>query len=135
MTWYTADYVILSASAIAGAAGLFIGFSGALAFLAATVVGAFSGKLFWAFSAEFLVENWSRGLATLVFTIVAFGLIRWVVRKFVNGLLKQPADSIFGFLVAAAAGLIISFVAIYSLNYFNIAQVQSTIVTEAMTLV
>ena len=34
----------------------------------------------------------------LVALLVAFGIVRALVRRFVNGLLAQPADAIFGFL-------------------------------------
>lgn len=135
MNWLTADYVILSVSVIAGVLGLFIGFSGAMAFLSATVVGALAGRVVWGASAEFLATHWSRGLATVILTLLVFGLVRWTVRRVVNGLLKQPADSVFGFLVAAITGIVLSTIAVYLINFFQIAEIESVFVTEAMRFV
>ena len=132
MNWSFADYVILSTSAVAGVAGLFIGFSGALAFLSATVVSALVGKLAWAFSADFFATNWTRGLVTVIVTLLAFGLVRWAVKRVVNGLLKQPADSIFGLLIAAITGILVSAIAVYLLNFFGLADIRSVFVSEAM---
>ena len=135
ISWCTADYVILSVSAIAGILGLFIGFSGTMAFLAATVVSALAGKVAWAMSAGYLETNWTRGLATVIATLLFFGLVRWVVRRIVNGLLKQPADSIFGFLIAAITGIVLSTIVVHLINFFQIAEIQSVFVTEAMNFV
>ena len=133
ITWCTADYVIMSVSVVAGILGLFIGFSGTMAFLAATVVSALAGKLAWAMSAEFLATNWTRGLATVIATLLVFGLVRWGVRKIVNGLLRQPADSIFGFLTAAITGIVLSTIVVYLINFAQIAEIQSVFVSEAMS--
>lgn len=130
MNWSVADYVILSASAIAGVAGLFIGFSGAAAFLAATVIGALSGRVVWSLSANFLETSWTRGLATAVVTLLIFGFSRWAVRRIVNGLLKQPADSCFGFLVSAITGIVLSTLAAYLIGHFHIAEIRSVFVSE-----
>ena len=133
ITWCTADYVIMSVSVIAGIAGLFIGFSGTMAFLAATVVSALAGKLAWAMSADYLATNWTRGLATVIATLLIFGLVRWGVRRIVNGLLRQPADSIFGFLVGAITGIVLSTIVVYLINFAQIAEIQSVFVSEAMS--
>lgn len=133
ITWCTADYVIMSVSVIAGIAGLFIGFSGTMAFLAATVVSALAGKLAWAMSADYLATNWTRGLATVIASLLIFGLVRWGVRRIVNGLLRQPADSIFGFLVGAITGIVLSTIVVYLINFAQIAEIQSVFVSEAMS--
>lgn len=135
ITWCTADYVIMSVSVVAGILGLFIGFSGTMAFLAATVVSALAGKLAWAMSADYLATNWTRGLATVILTLLVFGLVRWGVRRIVNGLLKQPADSIFGFLIAAITGIVLSTIVVYLINFAQIAEIQSVFVSEAMSFV
>ena len=134
ISWCTADYVILTASAIAGVMGLFIGFSGTMAFLAATIVSALAGKVVWALSAGYLATNWSRGLATVLITLLIFGLVRWAVRRIVNGLLKQPADSIFGFLLAAVSGLGVTTLVVYLINFFQILDIPSVFVSEAAGL-
>ena len=133
--WCTADYVIMSVSVIAGVAGLFIGFSGTMAFLAATVVSAFAGKFAWTMSADWLATNWTRGLATVIAALLVFGLVRWGVRRIVNGLLKQPADSVFGFLVAAITGIVLSAIVVHLINFAQIAEVPSVFVSEAMSFV
>ena len=133
--WCTADYVIMSVSVIAGIAGLFIGFSGTMAFCAATIVSALAGKLAWAMSADYLATNWTRGLATVIATLLIFGLVRWGVRRIVNGLLRQPADSIFGFLVGAITGIVLSTIVVYLINFAQIAEIQSVFVSEAMSFV
>ena len=131
MNWASADYVILSMSVIAGVLGLFIGFSGAAAFLAATLVSALSGKGVWLLSARFLETGWTRGLATVIVTLLIFGITRWAVRRIVNGLLKQPADSVFGFLVAAVTGVVLSTLAVYLVGHFGLAEIPSVFVSEA----
>lgn len=132
MSLCTADYVILSASAVAGVVGLVIGFSGALAFLVAAVVSSIAGKLAWTLGSGYFANDWTRGLAAVVATILAFGLVRWGIRKTVNGLLRQPADSIFGFLLAALAGGAITMLAVFLIGYFEIAEIGSVFVSEAM---
>ena len=131
MTLLSADYVILSVAAAAGIAGLFIGFSGALAFLAATSVAALGGRTVWMFGAPYFEAAWTRGLVTLLAALVVFGIVRWAVKRMVNGLLKQPADAVFGFLVASLAGFALAAVAVYLANFFGLAEVGSTIVSEA----
>lgn len=135
MHLFTADYVILAASVVAGVIGLFLGFSGAMSFLAATLVSAFSSKLVWGMSASYLTAAWSRGLVTVILTLVVFGLVRWAVKRLVNGLLKQPADSIFGFLVAAIVGILIPALLVYVINFFQFADIRSVFVSEAMNFV
>jgi len=135
MTWFFADYVLLSVAAIAGIIGLFMGFSGALAFLAAAVVSALAGRFGWAIVGEYFTTTWSCALATIILVLLVFGLVRWLVRKVVGGLLRQPADAIFGFLTAAVTGFGLGLIAIYLLKFFQLAEIQSTFVTEAMGFV
>ncbi len=87
--------------------GLFRGLSGALAFVAGAVAAAAAAVFGWPLSAEWMSETWTRGAATLGAALLAFGLTRLVVKKLVNGLLAQPSDSFFGFLVGALAGILL----------------------------
>ena len=103
--FYTADLTIGVLTLAAAILGAFGGFSGAMAFLAATVVGGLAGRVAWDQCEVFFSGRWSRGLCVLVVSLLVFGIIRWCVKRIVNGLLHQPADAIFGFLVSAAAGL------------------------------
>lgn len=130
ISWCTADYVILAVSAAAGVAGLFVGFSGATAFLAATMASSLAGRLAWMRLADRFATNWTRGLTVFVIALLVFGLVRWLVRKVVNGLLRQPADSLFGFLVASVTGLALATVAVYTVNYLQLAEVGSVLVSE-----
>ena len=75
------DYVVLTITLVSTILGLFIGFSGALAFFCALGSAAAVAKLAWAFSADYLTADWSRALATLVITLLAFGLVRMIIRK------------------------------------------------------
>ncbi|MBO7206295.1 MAG: hypothetical protein J6W10_01635 [Kiritimatiellae bacterium] len=52
-----------------------------------------------------------RYLVLIVGLLLIFGLIRVVVKKVVNGLLSQPADSFFGLLISVAASLMLVYIA------------------------
>ena len=88
--------------------GLFRGLSGVLAFISAIVVAGAAGTFGWGFSARYLDEVWARGVVILIVSLLVFGLVRAIVKKLVNNILSQPSDSIFGFLVGAAAGVLIA---------------------------
>ena len=81
-----ADYVLCALTLAAAVMGLFRGFSGTLAFLAALVAGGAAASFAWAFSADFTPEAWMRAAMTLVVSLFAFGIVRLVVKKLVNGL-------------------------------------------------
>ena len=103
-----ADYVLCALALTAAVTGLFRGFSGTLAFLAAIAAGGTAASFVWTFSAGFTPEVWMRAAATLVAALLAFGIVRLVVKKLVNGLLAQPTDAIFGMLVGAAGGSLLA---------------------------
>lgn len=130
MQYFTADYVILAAAIVAAVLGLIGGFSGALAFLSASVVGALAGKVAWLQSAGRFEASWSRGLCVLVVSLLVFGLVRWGVKRIVNGLLRQPADAVFGLLVAAASGFALAVLAVHLANLSGAVAIQSEIVTR-----
>ena len=56
-----------------------------------------------------LRTTWQRAGGVLVATLLAFGLVRLIVKKLVNGLLAQPSDAIFGFLIGSALGAAVLF--------------------------
>ena len=93
-----ADYVIAGLAVVSAVLGLFRGFSGTLAFCLATAAAGVVGSVGWRVSEPWFEQLWARGLAVLVALLLAFGIVRVLVRRFVNGLLAQPADAIFGFL-------------------------------------
>ena len=99
-----ADWAVLALTLVLAVLGLFRGFSGTLAFLLAVAVAAFAATFGWTYSANFTDVVWMRGAGVLTATLVTFGLVRLVVKKLVNGLLSQPSDAIFGFLIGALIG-------------------------------
>ena len=101
----TADYILCGLTIVAAVTGLFRGFSGTIAFVAASVAAAAAGSFGWTYSATLTDAVWQRGAGVLVATLVVFGLVRLIVKKLVNGLLAQPSDAILGALVGAALGV------------------------------
>ena len=134
MTFLPADYVILGAAAVAAVFGLFSGFSGALAFLAGTVGASLAGRLAWAASVGWFDAAWARALASLALALLAFGLVRKVVRCVVHGILAQPGDAIFGFVVAAAGGLALALAGAYLLDLSGVWPVESTLLAQASAM-
>ena len=99
-----ADYAICGITVVMAVLGLFRGFSGTLGFVLGAVAASFAGSFGWAYSATLTNVAWQRGAGVLVVTLLAFGIVRLVVKKLVNGLLAQPSDAIFGFLIGVAVG-------------------------------
>lgn len=113
MNLFPADYALAAATAAMAVMGLFRGLSGALAFVAAIVVAGAAGTFGWDFSARYLDDAWTRAIATLVASLLAFGLVRVIVKKTLNNMLSQPSDSIFGFVTGFAAGVLVAVVWAY----------------------
>lgn len=134
MAFCTADYVIAAVALLTGVFGLFNGFSGALAFLMASTAGSLAGRVAWTFTDGRFASGWARGLAVLVAALLVFGLVRWCVRKIVSGLIRQPADAVFGFLVAALTGAALSVAAIYAANVSGFLSVESSLVARLQDL-
>ena len=125
MTFLPADWVICAIAAVAAITGLFRGFSGTLAFFIAVAVAALMASFGWGYSLNFTAVTWMRGGIVLVATLLIFGIVRLLVKKLVNGLLSQPSDAIFGFLVGALFGAILLAGWAYSgmyLEYSNLAR-------------
>ena len=108
MEFLPADYVLCALMLTAAVLGLFRGFSGTLAFLVALAAGGIAASFSWRYSLGFSAEMWIRAVATLVVALLAFGLVRIIVKKLVNGLLAQPADAVFGLLVGIASGVLLT---------------------------
>ena len=134
MDFLPADYVILGVAAVAAVFGLIGGFSGALAFLAGTVGAAAAGRLAWYASLDWFDAAWARALAAFAIALVAFGLARKVVRLVVHGILAQPGDAVFGFLVAGASGFALALTAAYLLVLSNVCPVESALLDWATAL-
>ena len=99
-----ADYALCGLAIVLAVTGLFRGFSGTLAFLLASVASALAAGFCWTWSMSFSDVAWVRGAATLVATLLVFGIVRLVVKRLVHGLLAQPADAVFGFLAGGLVG-------------------------------
>ena len=104
MQFMPADYAIGGLALVLAVTGIFRGLSGTLAFLLATAAATLSAGFGWDFSRSFSDAAWVRAAGTLVAALLAFGFVRLVVKRLVNGLLAQPADAVFGFLAGALAG-------------------------------
>ncbi len=122
-----ADYVLCALTLAAAVTGLFRGFSGTLAFLAALAAGGAAASFAWAFSADFTPETWVRAAVTLVASLFAFGIVRLAVKKLVNGLLAQPTDAIFGMLVGAAGGSLLAVGWAWSGMFLEYSAIASTV--------
>ena len=126
-----ADYAICGVTIVMAVLGLFRGFSGTLGFVLGAVAAAFAASFGWVHSASFTEVAWQRGAGVLVVTLLAFGIVRLIVKKLVNGLLAQPSDAIFGFLIGVALGVLILVAWAYSGAYLE----YSTLAREASAYV
>ena len=126
-----ADYAICGITVVMAVLGLFRGFSGTLGFVLGVVAATFAASFGWVYSASFTDVAWQRGAGVLVVTLLVFGVVRLIVKKLVNGLLAQPSDAIFGFLVGAALGVLILVVWAFSGTYLE----YSTLVREVSAYV
>ena len=108
MELQSADYVLCAVTLAAAVMGLFRGFSGTLAFVVALATGGSAAPIAWSFSESLTEEAWIRAAGTLVVSLLAFGIVRLVVKKVVNGLLSQPTDALLGMLTGAAGGALLA---------------------------
>ena len=102
-----ADYALCGLTVVTAVLGLFRGFSGTLGFVLGVIAALVTASFGWTYSASLTAVVWQRGAGVLVATLLAFGLVRLIVKKLVNGLLAQPSDAIFGFLIGAALGVLV----------------------------
>ena len=126
-----ADYALCGITIMMAVLGLFRGFSGTLGFAVGAVAAAFAASFGWAYSESLAQVAWQRAAGTLVAALLAFGIVRLIVKKLVNGLLAQPSDAIFGFLIGAALGVLILAAWAYSGAYLE----YSTLAKEASAYV
>lgn len=102
-----ADYILCGITVVMTVLGLFRGFSGTLAFVLAAIAAVFTAMFGWPYSATLTPVMWMRGAGVLVATLLAFGFVRLVVKKLVNGLLAQPSDALLGALTGASLGVLL----------------------------
>lgn len=124
ITMLPADWALAAIALTLAVLGLFRGFSGTIAFVAGLASGISAALFAWNFLGTYLPVEWQRGAAALVAALLAFGIVRIIVKKLVNGLLSQPTDAILGFLVGALCGVLVIVawgVSGYYLEYSNLA--------------
>ena len=114
------DYVILAMAAGGAVTGIFIGISGALAFLAGTAVSAGAARLGWPITAEYLESGIARAAATTLLSLVAFWIARTLVRRTVKVAVEQPGDAILGALAAALSGFALGLALIWLGQFLGI---------------
>ena len=101
MEFLVADYCIGAVAVVMAVLGLFRGFSGTLAFAAASAAGLFVASFGWAYSATLTAVTWQRVGGVLFVSLLAFALVRIVVK------LAQPSDAIFGMLAGVAIAALV----------------------------
>lgn len=112
----SADYVILALGFGGGVIGLFIGFSGALAFLSGSFAAAAAGTFGYRLLDGVVMHAGVKGLVSGVGALFVFGVVRFLVKRLVHGLLAQPGDALFGLLVAAATWFALGLVSVWGLG-------------------
>jgi len=134
MVFHNADYVLGAVTLVAAVLGLFGGFSGALGFCAGVVAAGAAGKFGYPYARDVIAAPWGAALAVLAATLLAFGIARAVVKRVVRGLLAQPADAIFGFLVAAVTGAGVSLGGLFAVRQLLGVQVESAVYALVLDL-
>lgn len=130
-----ADWLIIVVTIIATIFGAFGGFSGAVSFFAGSCVSSIAGRIVWGMLADTLPVGWQRALASLTITLLIFGAVRYLVKKFVKGMLNQPADALFGMAVAAITGAAIAILGVKVVRMSEIIEVESRIVDKVGRLI
>ncbi len=130
MTLAPPDYVILALAAGGAVTGLFIGVSGALAFLAGTVVAVFVGRFGWSLSADYLESGLARGLAVFVMTLLAFWIARMLVKRTVKVAMAQPGDAIYGAVLAAVSGLALGLGAVWLAQFLGVPGAEGSVLLQ-----
>ena len=102
------DYCLVVIGMFFAIMGLFKGLSGNLAFFVSLLASAFVARPLWMYLSAVLESLPLRAVAVFVISLLFFGLVRFIVKKCVNGLLAQPADAIFGFVSGLAIALLIA---------------------------
>ena len=121
-----ADYAICAVAVVMALLGLFRGLSGTLAFAAASATAVFTASFGWAYSASLTDVVWQRAGGVLLATLLAYAVVRMVIKKLVNGMLSQPSDAIFGML----AGVVVAFLLVLAWAWSGVYPEYSRLVQE-----
>lgn len=122
------DYVILALAAGGAVTGLIIGFSGALAFFAGAVGAAFAARFSWPVSETWFDAGLARGVAVALIALLAFWIVRAIVRRTVKLALAQPGDAIFGALAAAVSGAAVGLGLVWLAQFLGIPGAEESVV-------
>lgn len=123
MTEFTViDLVLMGGAALLVGIGLYRGLSGELGSFAAFVAALAAGACLYGvahalvracgFNKGDVAELVAAGVADFVLGLVVFGLVRWLVHKFVSFLVPQPTNALLG----ALSGLVKSVAACFLLS-------------------
>lgn len=132
MTLAPPDYVILTLAAAGAVTGLFIGVSGALAFLAGTFAAFCMGRFGWACSSNYLESGLARALAVAIAMLLAFWIVRALVKRTVKVAVAQPGDAIFGSALAAVSGLALALAAVWLAQFLGIPGAEGSVLLEGV---
>lgn len=122
------DWVVLVAAIVAAAAGLFIGFSGMLAFCAGTLAAAAAVCFGWAPAGAILHSGLARTLAVAVLAIFAFGIVRALVRRTIKLTVAQPGDAVFGAMTAGIAAFVLALGVVYLAQILGILGAEDSLI-------
>ena len=102
------DYILLGFVFFTMVTGGVCGLSGIVAFASALGLSAFSAVMLWPFALARFDSHWAAALAVFVAAIIAYAIVRAILKKTVNVMVSQPSDSILGMLVGLllAAGFV-----------------------------
>lgn len=129
------DYIVLAIALAGVVVGLFVGFSGALAFLLATVVAGGAASYAWPRLVAEFPSAGMRGTVVAIGALVLFGLVRFLVKRFIHGLVAQPGDAIFGAVLSAAAAFGISLAGLWVIGFLSgDSSFDSALLREALAL-
>lgn len=130
------DYVVLAIALAGCVVGLFVGFSGALAFLLATVVAGGAASFAWPMLVSEFPSVGLRGTVVAIGALILFGIVRALVKRFVHGLVAQPGDAIFGALISASAAFGCGLAAIWFIGFLTgDNSFDSALLREALALI
>ncbi len=100
-----ADWALVAFTVLCAFVGLFRGFSGTLGFAVASAAATFSVTPCWDLTEFVTAALWPRRILCFIAILLVFGVVRLVVKKLVRGLLAQPSDAIFGFILGVLVGV------------------------------
>lgn len=104
------DYAVLALSCFFLILGICRGASGVFSFLCATVVSVSAGIFVWEPIGALGFARWVQLTVVVILGLLAFGVIRVVVKKLVNSLLAQPADCLFGLLLGVTVSILLFYI-------------------------